>query len=273
MFGYVNLDKNAPQVLKNNFKKHYCFLCRSLGYHYGQKSRLFVSYDVTFFLMLLSGDELLADVKNITCWKKTQPLLQAIQTDVAKKTAAFNLTLMAGVLSDHIRDGDKKYAKTLYKIMNGTFKKIQKEYPSMWETVLSGYDKMSEIEKNGGTVYDIQNCFSGFVEKIAREFFCVTDEATLSYISFVAKHLYFLDAVDDLDDDVKTSAFNPLKRFESKNRLANENYLELSEMVRNSLKHVKPLADKGLNAETVSRIITYGMSEKLFGILKGELKK
>ncbi len=180
---------------------------------------------------------------------------------------------MAGVLSDHIRDGDKKYAKTLYKIMNGTFKKIQKEYPSMWETVLSGYDKMSEIEKNGGTVYDIQNCFSGFVEKIAREFFCVTDEATLSYISFVAKHLYFLDAVDDLDDDVKTSAFNSLKRFESKNRLANENYLELSEMVRNSLKHVKPLADKGLNAETVSRIITYGMSEKLFVILKGELKK
>ena len=273
MFGYVGLDKDAPAVLKNNFIKHYCFLCRSLGYHYGQVSRIFVSYDVTFFLMLLSDDNLLSKVDKITCWKKTKELSEAVKTDLAKKVAAFNLTLMAGVLCDHIRDGDKSYTKVIYKLMNRTFKKIEKEYPFMWNTVISGYDKMSEVEKNNGSVYDIQNCFAQLVETVAKEFFEISDQGTLSYLIFVAKHLYFLDTVDDLDKDVKSSAYNPLKYLDSKSTIANERYIDMSEIIRTAIMHLKPLPDKGLNAMTVSRIVHYGMPEKLFGILKGELKK
>lgn len=273
MFGYVNLDKNAPALLKNNFRMHYCFLCRSLGYHYGQVSRVFVSYDVTFFLMLLSGDNLLAPIKKITCWNKTDELYAAVQTELAKKVAALNLTLMAGVLADHIRDKDKFYAKPLYGAMKGVFKKIEKEYPFLWNTVLNGYEKMSVAEKNGGSVYDIQNCFAELVEKVAKGFFSIEDEGVLSHLIFVAKHLYFLDAVDDLDKDVKEGAYNPLKEFASKKSLAKEHYLALSQFVRNAKQHLKPLSDNSLNAATVSRIVHFGMGEKLFTILQGDLKK
>jgi hypothetical protein len=222
--------------------------------------------------MLLAEDKLLAPIKKITCWGTSKELTEAVKTETAKKAAAFNLTLMAGVLSDHIRDNDKFYAKPLYSVMNGIFKKIQKEYPYMWETVLNGYDKMSEIENNGGSVYDIQDCFAKIVEDVAVNVFDIHEEGTLSHLVFVAKNLYFLDAVDDLDKDVKSGAYNPLKEFESKSKLATENYIELSEMVREAKLKLKPLQDQGLNAKTVSRIVHFGMSEQLFNILKGELK-
>ena len=128
MFGYVKLDKNAPALMKNNFRKHYCFLCRSLGKYYGQLSRCFVSFDVTFFLMKLTDDKLLSKVKKISCFNKDVALAEALKNDIAKKVAAFNLTLMAGVLQDHIRDKDKFYTKPLYGVMKGAFKKIEKEY-------------------------------------------------------------------------------------------------------------------------------------------------
>ena len=271
MFGYVNLDKNAPALLKNNFRKHYCFLCRALGYHYGQVSRVFVSYDVTFFLTLLANDSLLAPVKKISCWNKSEELETAVKSETAKKVAAFNLTLMAGVLSDHIRDKDKFYAKPLYAVMKGIFKQIEKEYPYLWNTVLAGYEKMSETENAGGSVFDIEDCFADLVEKIAVNFFEIKDEGVLSHLIFVAKHLYFLDAVDDLDKDVKSGAYNPLKGFSSKKRLAKEEYLQLSQMVRQAKQHLKPLPNNSLNYATASRIAHFGMSEKLFHILQGEL--
>ncbi|MBQ9730489.1 MAG: hypothetical protein IJV80_06755 [Clostridia bacterium] len=271
MFGYVNLDKNAPAHLKNNFRKHYCFLCRALGYHYGQFSRFLVSFDVTFFLMLLAEDGFLAPVKKISCWNKTEELQAAVKTDFAKKVAAFNLTLVAGVLSDHIRDNDKAYAKPLYGALKGVFKRIEREYPSMWNTVLDGYEEMSNTENAGGSVCDIQDCFARLVEKVAGETFGVKDEGVLSHLIFVSKQLYFLDAVDDLDKDVSSGAYNPLKGFSSKKSLANSDYLALSDMVRSAKQHLKPLPSQGLNYATVSRIANLGMSEKLFTILQGEL--
>lgn len=273
MFGYVNLDKQAPAHLKNNFRKHYCFLCRSLGYHYGQASRVFVSFDVTFFLTLLAEDHFLAPVKKISCWNQSDELQAALKTEFAKKVAAFNLTLMAGVLSDHIRDRDKFYAKPLYGLMKGVFKKIEREYPSMWNTVLNGYEEMSKIERSAGGVEEIQDCFARLVETVSTEFFGVTNEGVLSHLIFVAKQLYFLDAVDDLDKDVKSGAYNPLKKYSSKKVLATEEYLALSEMVREAKKHLKPLPNHGLNATTVSRIAHFGMSEKLFHILQGEIRQ
>ena len=55
MFGYIKPDGYAPKKYKEYFRKHYCFLCRALDRHYGFFSRLFVSFDVTFFAVLFSA--------------------------------------------------------------------------------------------------------------------------------------------------------------------------------------------------------------------------
>ena len=61
MFGYIKLDDYSPKRYQEHFKKNYCFLCRALDYHYGLFSRLFVSFDVTFFVILFSEEDFVAN--------------------------------------------------------------------------------------------------------------------------------------------------------------------------------------------------------------------
>ena len=56
MFGYVAPDKNELKVRElTQYKAYYCGLCRTLGEHYGEASRIFLNYDCAFAAILLSG--------------------------------------------------------------------------------------------------------------------------------------------------------------------------------------------------------------------------
>ncbi len=267
MFGYVKLDKQAPEPLKRNFRKHYCFLCRSLGKYYGQFSRFLVSFDVTFCLILFAEDAYLKNVEKIKCFKNTPNLNAALDEELSKKIAAFNLTLVAAELDDNIRDKDTFYAKIAYGILKNQFKKIQADYPLMWSTVNEGYDEMERIEKENGSLDDMENCFARIVEKVARECFSVTDEAILSQLKFVAKNLYFMDAVDDLDKDVTKNAFNPLKEYQSKSALINVHYSKLHQHVATQRQELQLPKDNSVNLMTTSRIVYHGIPEAFYKII------
>ena len=129
MFGYIKLDGYASKNQKDYFRKNYCFLCRSLDKHYGFFSRLFVSYDVTFFTVLFSEENYLKDVSKISCYKSTSMLKSRLKDEFSKKIAALNLALAAGELKDNINDKDKFYAKIAYKLYGRVFKKVKKDYP------------------------------------------------------------------------------------------------------------------------------------------------
>lgn len=271
MFGYVKLDKKAPVLLKNNFRKHYCFLCHSLGKYYGQFSRFLVSFDVTFCLMLFAEDSYLKEVNKIKCFKQSENLKSALNEELAKKIAAFNLTLVAAELDDNIRDKDTFYAKIAYGLLKKQFEKIKKEFPLLWTTVNEGYDEMERIEKRNGSLDEMENCFADIIEKVAISDFSVTDEGILSQLKFVAKNLYFMDAVDDLDKDVKNDAYNPLKAYESKQNLIDRHYGVLREHIQAQREQLVAPASKSMNILTASRVVYFGIPEAFFRICRGKL--
>ncbi len=52
MFGYVKVFRDELRFKDNSlYRRYYCELCRSIG-SYSEFSRLFLSYDITFFMML-----------------------------------------------------------------------------------------------------------------------------------------------------------------------------------------------------------------------------
>ena len=263
MFGYIKLDGYAPPKYKEYFKRNYCFLCRSLDKHYGFFSRLFVSYDVTFFTVLFSDDNYLAPVKKVSCFKNTKELKKKLSDEFSKKIAALNLTLAAGELKDNIDDKDKFYAKIAYFMYKRVFKKVQKDYPLLWEIVEKGHLEMSCVEERNGPIADIEKCFADMIDRISREVFEETDEAKISVITYIAKMLYFMDAVDDIDKDVKRDTYNDLKRFKSKKEYTLKNYSHLKEHLQELRAELLPLNNKSMNTAVINRIIDFGVPETL----------
>ncbi len=264
MFGYVRLDSNTPKTIENNYKRHYCYLCHSLWKHYGFLSRLTDSFDVTFFLILLTNGDSLKELERFRCLhqsKKNKELIKS--SDLSYKIASFNMVLVEAVLQDKIDDKDKWYAKIVYKIFKNKFKKLKKNNQIMWDIVHKGYKEMADLEKNNATLEEIENCFGNMIKEVVSICFDLKDEAKLSYLVYVAKMLYFMDALDDLDKDIKTNHYNPLKSFKSRNNLVNNNYKYLNEHLISLRKDVIMLKSNDINAVTVNRIVFLGIPEKL----------
>ncbi len=264
MFGYIKMDGHAPRRYRDYFKRNYCFLCRSLDRHYGFFSRLFVSYDVTFFAVLFSEDNYLASVPKISCFRSTKALKDRSKEEFAKKIAALDLTLAAGELKDNINDKDKLYAKIAYFVYGHTFRKVRKDYPLLWEIVEEGHRAMDRVEEENGPIEEIENCFGNLIERIAREVFEVRDEDKISVIKYVAKTLYFMDAADDIDKDIRRGTYNALKTYGSKRNYVLRHYADLkkhSDELRSGLPTLA--GKKSLNAGVVSRILDFGIPEML----------
>ena len=266
MFGYIKLDGYAPTKYKDYFKRNYCFLCRSLDKHYGFFARLFVSYDVTFFTVLFSENNYLAPVKKVSCFKSTKELKSKLSDDFSKKIAALNLTLAAGELKDNIDDKDKFYARIAYRAYRRVFRKVQKDYPLLWDIVEKGHAEMSCVEERNGPIEDIESCFANMIDRISREVFEETDEAKISVITYIAKILYFMDAVDDIDKDIKRNTYNDLKRFNSKREYTLKNYSHLNDHLTELRSSLLPLDGKCLNTAVINRILDFGIPETLVAV-------
>ena len=263
MFGYIKLDGYAPKQYKDYFKQNYCFLCRSLDKHYGFFSRLFVSFDVTFFTVLFSDDNYLTPVKKISCFKKNKELKSKLSDEFSKKIAALNLALAAGELRDNIDDKDKLYAKVLYGAYKKIFKKVKKDYHLLWDIVEKGHLEMSCIEKENGPIDSIEECFANMIDKISREVFMETDEAKISIIKYIAKMLYFMDAVDDIDKDIKRNTYNALKCYNSKREYTLIHYSHLNEHLQALKAGLQPLNHKSLNVGVINRVLNFGIPETI----------
>jgi hypothetical protein len=263
MFGYIKLDGYAPKRYKDYFKQNYCFLCRSLDKHYGFFSRLFVSFDVTFFTVLFSADNYLTPVKKISCFKKSKELSSKLSDDFSKKIAALNLALAAGELSDNINDKDKFYAKIAYFAYRKVFKKVKKDYPLLWDIVEKGHYEMSLVEKENGPIEEIEDCFAHMIDRISREVFMEKDESKISTIKYVAKMLYFMDAVDDIDKDIKRNTYNALKCYNSKREYTLVHYSHLNKHLQELRADLLPLNQKSLNAGVINRVLNFGIPETL----------
>lgn len=268
MFGYIQLDKDCPIRYRDYFTKNYCFLCRSLSRYYGFFARLFVSFDVTFFTILFSRSKYLSDLERVRCFKLTKRQRERLGDEFAKKVAALNLALAAGDLYDKVEDGDRFYAKPLYACYRRVFKRVKRDYPRMWEIVTEGHRAMAAIELRDGTLEEIETVFADLVEAIAREIFDETDEVKLSYLRYVAKMLYFMDAVDDLDKDVKRGSFNGLRRYESRENYLLRHYADLEAHLTALRSEVIYGEPRDINTAVVDRLLAIGIPERLADITR-----
>ena len=267
MFGYLKLDENCPKDLNLLYKKNYCYLCRCLDKHYGLISRFILSYDVSLFLISVTKDSYLRDVSNVTCFNKEAKV--SYDYEHSKSIAALCLLLVYYKCEDDIHDNNSFKAKFIKFIYGSKFKKAKKDYPVMDQILKEYHEKMDRLEHSDSKLEIMEDVFASMMVELAQKCFNLTDINRIKALSYLSKWLYFIDALDDLDDDIEEGTFNYLKEWDvSFKHLKNYSYDKILDHLSYLNKFKEDIVyDDDLNMLILKRMINYSVNDTNFNVL------
>lgn len=273
MFGYVKADKPQLRVREYEYYRSvYCGLCRALGKCGGQCARMTLSYDFAFMAlvrMAIEGSS--PSFKGRRCFVhplKKRPMAEINGT--LEFCAAASVLLSYHKLRDNISDerGIKRFrARAASPFLAVMKRKSSKKYKALENKMLKSLSELAELEKSelepsidrpaelfGELLADIMaEGLEGSGERIARKIG-----------RHVGKWIYIIDAIDDYDEDLKRSRYNPLVGVCGKDGISDET----CEALKNALKNELVEAEKAFDLidypdrdirEIICNIIYLGM--------------
>jgi translation initiation factor 2 beta subunit (eIF-2beta)/eIF-5 len=220
MFGYVTINKPELKIKEYEaYKGVYCTLCKEMGKEYGLLSRFLLSYDGAFYVMYklgLSEDKI--NVSNSRCsfnpCKKCMKI--TCENNVYKLACAITVILAYFKLVDNLHDSDflkRIFLYVLYPYFSLIKNKAKKKYPDVFEIVNKGMTQQFALEKDDDVSPDKS---AHPTADILSQLFALgekgeTQENAKQFGYQLGRVVYFLDAFDDYEKDLKENTFNPFK--------------------------------------------------------------
>lgn len=227
MFGYVRIHQDELLVKElNQYKSIYCGLCRTLGKEYSILSRFILSYDSTFYAMLL------LDLKGVCpgyerkrC--RCNPLKKCSYIkngeDALSKAAALSVISVYFKLIDNIAD-TKGVKKIFYKLLKSVSKRWCKKAKNNYQYI---YDAVKEMSEGQFEAENNQDCHIDMAAEptakmlgtiLSVEGKTENDKLILSNLGYyLGRWIYLMDAVDDYEEDIKNNNFNPFSSYKGEN--------------------------------------------------------
>lgn len=235
MFGYVRPNKSEMLVREyEQYKAVYCRLCQVLGEEYGWTARFLLSYDCTFYALLalsVSGAKITGHRGRCACNPLKHCRYLDSDGDALKKAAALTVLLTYHKVQDDI--ADDSFGKTLGKrllrpLLTRKARKAEERYPFLAEAAKNCVVSQKEAEEREA---GIDACAEPTAKLLAEVFGELAGEnarqkAPLQQFGyFLGRWVYLMDAADDLQEDLRTGAFNPFVKklgFEDRTELTPE---------------------------------------------------
>lgn len=214
MFGYVTANKPELKMREfGRYKAFYCGLCRRLGKNNGAVSRLTLSYDMTFLILLLSSlyepEEQQERHRCLIHPGKKQWMIYNQITDYASD---MNVLLSCYHFQDDWEDERSIAGFCGAKVFAGRAKKIAGQYPRQSKVIREQLGRLAELEQKGITEPD---AISRPFGELMSELFVYREDAfqdiLRSFGFYLGKYIYLLDAFMDLEKDLKKGSFNPFR--------------------------------------------------------------
>lgn len=216
MFGYITPDKPELRIWEFEvFRGYYCGVCKAIAKRAGQRCRISLSYDAAFLALLLdslSTDQLKG--KQQRCFIHPLKKRFMVENNPAVEFASdINIVLAYYSVKDKWRDEKKISGFIGIAILKRSFKKVKRKYPVL----------VNDVQKELSFLYELEQGHCQYMDEASEPFarlmqiifsFPVTDERqkkTLGWIGYnLGKWIYILDAYDDIEDNIKSGAYNPL---------------------------------------------------------------
>lgn len=221
MLGYIKAYK--PELKMKDYEIYkgvYCSLCKKLSRSYSPLAQIFLSYDFTFLLLLkmslsagcpsfkISRCNYNPFVKCKTCTGENKDL------DFCADTAVI---MSYYKIKDNISDSGslKRVAMVfLFPFIALMHKKAKRRLPDVDQTIKLTMKEQKLVESNKNCGIDIAADPTAKALSVILTLGETDDEkyAVLKRLGYlIGRWVYIIDAVDDLDDDIKSDNFNPLK--------------------------------------------------------------
>lgn len=219
VFGYLQIQKSELLVREfEAYKSVYCGLCKQMGKDYSFLTRLSLSYDCTFYAMLLmSVSRSCKGFKDGRCTfnplKKCKFAL--CESDCYSKASAFSVISVFYKLKDDLADEDffrRILTRLLLLFFSHWQKKAAKKYPEIDKYISEMTSMQSEAEADTNCSVDMAAHPTGHMlaNVFALEAENDTDRRVFYEFGYhLGRWIYLVDAADDIQKDKKKHNFNP----------------------------------------------------------------
>ncbi|MEE1017002.1 MAG: DUF5685 family protein [Ruminococcus sp.] len=219
MFGYLQIRKDELKVKEYEaYKSVYCGLCKQLGRDYGFLTRLILSYDCTFYaILLMSLKRSCTGFSDGRC--KFNPLKKCKFADC--KDNAYSKASALSVISAYYKvvddiDDSGLFKRIALKIAKPFFgrrqKKAARRFPEI-EIIVSEMMKNQKAAENDElvTIDKAANPTAKMISDLAAlEGGNDLQKRVLSEFGYqIGRWVYLIDAADDYEKDKKSGNFNP----------------------------------------------------------------
>ncbi len=216
MLGYVKAYK--PNLKMSEYELYrgvYCSLCKNLGRRYSPLAQLFLSFDFTLaaLITLSLKDEKCRFLHSRCPYNPAKKCLKCADSSYLDSCADAVIITVYYKLLDNLHDKgikDKILAALIFPIIALMHKKAKRLSPETDSITKAAIKKQNTAEKTGS---GIDAAAEPSARALADIFSLGLDGdeklivSTLGYM--VGRFVYILDAVDDLEKDMKSGNFNP----------------------------------------------------------------
>ena len=222
MFGYIKPFKPEMRISEFElYKSVYCSLCKSLGKNYGIISRLMLSYDCTFLVILdlaLKNEHISFTKGHCTFNPLKKYNYCDYNNDSFKFVGAACVVLSYYKIIDEIRDSKflkRVLALVIKPFFRLSYKKAKAEFNNIDIIVKNMMNAQIEVEKDKNANIDISaqptaEMLSELLSLLSTDY--KTQRILRDFGYFIGRWIYLIDACDDLKKDVKNKAFNPFTK-------------------------------------------------------------
>lgn len=285
MFGYIKINKPEMKVKEYEaYRGLYCSLCRSLGKNFGILSRLTLSYDITFLLLVrLSLSLTVPEFKKGRCpFNPSKMCNYCLNADEELRfSAAVSMMLFYYKVKDNIADGSFFRKTMMYLILPYAYlkyRKAEKMYPDLAEIIKKGMINQNETEKSKTPLTDkAAHESADILGKIFSYGLSGENDNSYRFGYGFGKFVYLADAADDIEKDIKNKSYNP---FVEKYKLTKAPDDEIKSEIEGTLNMCAAVAaeafeetEKKTLTPIVENIIYDGLENTMKTILKGKTEK
>lgn len=318
MLGYVKVEKGELKVREYEiYSGYYCGICKSIGKRYGQLPRMALSYDAAFLAVLLAS---LDETPDAPCQEhciaspvKKKTIIRNRAIDYAGDVM---LLLAWYKLLDDAHDEGKFSAKATTVFLKSIYKKLRSQYDRLCSDMEMHLAELRELEESKCDSIDMAaEAFAKIMEDIFSEGARIVygepaptgssechgeswiispdtpkntaaaqpkaPQQTLAEIGYhMGKWIYLIDAVDDIAENIRSGAYNPLLfrfTYDAETETPESFKTRIEEQLRFNLFHYLAVIsnctaalDIRKNQGIIDNIIYFGLNRKTEEILKGE---
>lgn len=287
MFGYVIVDKPSLRIREYDYyRATYCGLCHTMGKCTGCLSRVTLSYDVTFFVLLremLNGTKV--EFVKKRCVRHPIKKIETVKINPQMEySACIGAQLAYQKIVDNVND-EKGTKQFVAKICQALFSKMDMksfdQIPSVAELISNKLELISQIEQDRVPSIDAPAEVFGdmMAELLAYELEGDKKLIALNIGKRIGRWIYIVDAFDDYDSDRKSGSYNPFVELYSGKDFSDDDLLSISKMLEaelalafSALELLDEDGDKN-RSEIVKNILCFGMPASVERICKKKDKK